>query len=109
MPICSVCGHHSSRKRRNIIQKVLFYAVFRCGDCGRRDHVWRRSLFVIFRRFVECPQCGTRDLSKLARRDWVDKMSRNPLRRLLGLVGFPLYHCTYCRLQFRDWRKLASR
>jgi hypothetical protein len=31
-------------------------------------------------------------------------MSQNPLRRMLGLAGFPLYHCTFCRLQFRDWR-----
>jgi hypothetical protein len=28
------------------------------------------------------------------------------LRRLLGLFGLPLYHCTFCRFQFRDWRKL---
>jgi len=31
-------------------------------------------------------------------------MSSNPLRRLL--IGSPLYHCTFCRYQFRDWRGL---
>jgi hypothetical protein len=31
-------------------------------------------------------------------------VSRNPCRRLL--FGCPLYHCTFCRYQFRDWRRL---
>ena len=32
-------------------------------------------------------------------------MNRNPFRMLLGLFVAPLYHCTFCRLQFRDPRK----
>jgi hypothetical protein len=35
-------------------------------------------------------------------------MSRNPLRKLLAIFGCPLYHCIYCRYQFRDWRKRLS-
>jgi hypothetical protein len=37
--------------------------------------------------------------------DLIDRMSPNPLRRSLRLFGFPIYHCTFCRYQFRDWRK----
>jgi hypothetical protein len=36
--------------------------------------------------------------------DKVDRMSGNPLRRALGFLGFPLYHCNFCRYQFHDWR-----
>jgi hypothetical protein len=35
-------------------------------------------------------------------------MSFNPFRFLLILLGRPLYHCAFCRLQFRDWRKRQS-
>jgi hypothetical protein len=45
-------------------------------------------------------------LSRLAAKDRIDSTSRNPLRRMLKLFGCPLYHCTFCRMQFRDWRKL---
>jgi DNA-directed RNA polymerase subunit RPC12/RpoP len=68
----------------------------------------RRRWLSIFQRYAECPKCGTRTLSRIHSRDRVDKISRNPLRRLLGLFGASLYHCIYCRYQFRDWRKRES-
>ncbi len=91
-----------------MVQRIFFDAIFRCDYCGHRDYIWRRSLFVIFQRYSECPRCGTHDLSRLSSRDWVDSTTQNPLRRTLGLFGFPLYHCTFCRLQFWDWRKRES-
>lgn len=33
----------------------------------------------------------------------------NPLRRLLVVFGASIYHCTFCRVQFRVWRKLDPR
>jgi putative FmdB family regulatory protein len=104
MPGCARCGQPTVRKRRNLLQKVFSRAVYRCEHCRKNFHV-RRPLLRIFRRYAECPQCGTRELSRLASKDHVDRMSRNPLRRILKLLGAPLYHCTFCRLQFRDWRK----
>ncbi len=89
-----------------MFQKVFCRAVVGCGHCGERVFVPRATLGA-FRRYCQCPQCGTRDLSKLRSGDHVEKMNRNPLRMLLGLFGAPLYHCTFCRLQFRDWRKRA--
>jgi transcription elongation factor Elf1 len=92
LPACIVCGHSYARKRRNLIQKVLFQAVFRCEHCGHETYIRRGSLlFVMFRRYSECPWCGNPDVSRLSSRDRVDPMSRNPLRRILGLLGFPLY------------------
>ena len=106
MPVCLKCGHPIVRKRRNPVQRVVDRAVYLCENCGGKFYI-RRSLFSLFRRYAECPECGIRDLTKLASRDGVDRMTRNPLRRLLRIFGAPLYHCTFCRFQFRDWRGRA--
>ena len=106
MPGCARCGHEIVRKRRNLLQRAFDRAVFVCERCGEKYYV-RRSAFSIFRRYSECPECGTRDLSKLASRDGIDRITKNPLRRLLVIFGAPLYHCTFCRFQFRDWRGRA--
>ncbi len=103
MPTCPSCGKATGRKRRNPIQKIFSRAVFQCHACGATHRV-SRSLFRIFSRYVECPRCGTRNLAKRSGRDRIDRMSPNPLRRALLFLGCPLYHCTFCRLQFRDWR-----
>jgi hypothetical protein len=63
-------------------------------------------MFAIFQRWCQCPRCHNRCLAILSKADKVDRMSANVLRRMLRLFGFPLYHCTFCRYQFRDWRKL---
>lgn len=60
----------------------------------------------MFQRWCQCPLCHDHQLGILRREDKIDRMSRNPLRRALSLFGFPLYHCTFCRYQFRDWRRL---
>jgi DNA-directed RNA polymerase subunit RPC12/RpoP len=59
------------------------------------------------KRYVSCPRCGTFGLSVLSRRDHIDTISRNPLRRLLGMLNARLYHCRGCRFQFHDLRRRA--
>jgi hypothetical protein len=73
-------------------------------NCGLS---WVRPwpVFFIFQKYAECPLCQTRAISKLSKKDRVDPTTLNPLRRMLALFGAPLYHCTFCRVQFRDWRK----
>ena len=107
MPACLICGGPITRRPRNIFGKIVDRAMYKCEDCGQRIHR-RRTFFALFRRYCECPRCGTRDLHRLASRDRVDGISKNPFRRLLVLLGFPIYHCTFCRFQFRDWRKRES-
>ena len=107
MPDCPKCGAPTQRGRRSLFRRLVSRAVFVCGSCGLKIAVGRPYLS-IFHRYAECPQCSTSKLSRLSSRDHVDSMSRNPLRRLLGLFGAPLYHCIYCRYQFRDWRKRES-
>lgn len=82
--------------------------MFRCEHCGRKM-LLRRSFFSLFRPYVECPRCSTKDLGELSKPDRVDRTTRNPVRKLLRLFGAPLYHCTFCRYQFSDWRPIAPR
>ena len=103
---CVSCGGPVVRKQRNSLQRLFYRAVYRCDDCHRRMSR-PRSFMTIFNRYVECPRCGTRQLSRLTAIDRIDGITRNPFRRILKLVGCPLYHCTFCRFQFRDWRKRA--
>lgn len=102
---CFKCGHRAIRRRRGFWEKVLRESCYHCDNCGT-DWKEYRSFIAIFQRYVHCPRCYTYDLTKLSRRDKIDRMSSNPLRFLLLLVGAPLYHCTFCRMQFRDWRSL---
>jgi hypothetical protein len=103
MPECINCGRHASRRRRGFILKLISRASFRCEHCGAKFNFYRPVL-TVFERYAQCPLCANRELSVRQSVDQVDRMSGNLLRRLL--IGCPLYHCTYCRYQFRDWRGL---
>lgn len=80
-------------------------ASFRCNHCGANSNFYR-PIVAAFQSGCQCPLCHNRQLMVLGKPDKIDRRSRNPLRHLLGLLGFPLYHCTFCRYQFRDWRRL---
>ncbi len=102
-----MCGGDLVRRKRNFVQRLVYRSVYRCDDCGRRIPL-PRPFLTLFDRYSECPRCGTHDLSRLAQKDRIDGTSPNPFRRMLKLLGCPLYHCTFCRMQFRDWRKLGQ-
>lgn len=103
MSACTVCGQEVVRTKRNFVQRLYTLAIFKCPRCDQRMYL-RRRFFSIFSWYAQCPKCGTRGLSKLKSRDRVDRLNKNPLRLLLAVVRAPLYHCTFCRLQFWDWR-----
>ncbi|MCU1325234.1 MAG: hypothetical protein JWN34_604 [Bryobacterales bacterium] len=95
------------RGPRSFFRKLVSHAVLQCTSCKRQISIRRRWLG-IFQRYAECPICSSPTPSRIFSRDRVDAMSRNPLRKLLAIFGCPLYHCIYCRYQFRDWRKRLS-
>lgn len=87
------------------------YSEFRlCRHCGRRLKRPRISLGAtgnfIFSRHTRCIQCGTHNVYRLAKRDRIDWMSKNPVSWLFRLIGAPLVKCPACRLQFYDWRSV---
>jgi hypothetical protein len=103
MPECIKCGRHASRRRRGILLKIFSRAAFRCDYCSATFNFYRPVL-TVFQRYAQCPLCYNRDLAVRHSVDRIDRLSRNVLRHLL--IGFPIYHCTFCRYQFRDWRSL---
>ena len=88
-----------------MILRIFSKASFHCNHCGA-DSNFYRSPVAIFERWCQCPICHTHNVKVRSRVDRIDRMSPNPLRRALWLLGCPLYHCTFCRYQFRDWRGL---
>lgn len=102
MLTCPACNAPGRRCPRSFGERITCRAKFRCGDCGRRWD-WQRT---IFQKYVHCPKCGTVRLIKRSTYDPIDKKNKNWLRKLLGLFGMPIFHCTYCRMQFRDYRQL---
>ena len=105
MPSCNKCGRETSRRHRGVLLKIVSRASLRCNHCGARSNFYR-PVFAIFQRWCQCPLCHNRQLAIRGKADKIDRLSPNPLRRLLVLFGCPIYHCTFCRYQFRDWREL---
>ena len=107
MTRCIYCGARVERSRRTIIERLASRAAYRCPGCGNRSHVFR-SVIAFFQMRCACPLCGNVRLTKLASVDRIDKLTANPVRRFLGLLRAPLYHCTFCRYQFYDVRRPAA-
>src|SRR5258708_22270453 len=104
LTVCVYCGREANRRPRNFFLKPFLSGSYSCPKCGLR---WSRlrSFFFLFQKYAECPSCQTRAITRLAKKDRVDPMTLNPFRRMLVVFGAPIYHCTFCRIQFRDWRK----
>jgi uncharacterized protein with PIN domain len=101
------CGGKLVRVRRRPWQRLLYSAVYRCGDCG--EVRVRRSTPTLFSTKSRCPRCGTPRLRVLRKRDGVDEMSSSFWSFLQRIFGAELHHCEYCRLQFYDFRGVAPK
>jgi len=99
---CPECASPGKRRPRTFKERFTNRAKLVCVGCGG-TWFWRR---VPFQKYAHCPQCGTPRLSKLSKYDRIDRKSSSWFRKLLGLFGAPIYHCTFCRLQFRDFHNL---
>jgi uncharacterized Zn finger protein len=102
MLICTSCGSAGKRRPRTFLERIVYRAKVKCSNCGDVWY-WRRYFF---QSYTQCPECGSARLSKLSKYDQIDRRTKNVYRRFLAIFGAPIYHCTFCRLQFRDVRKL---
>ena len=59
----------------------------------------------LFSPYTHCVRCGTISVTRAAKRDRIDSVSRNILSRIQHLLGAPLNKCAACRLQYYDWRR----
>ena len=106
---CSKCGNERFfRRHRSAIDKFLYSGLYQCKDCGVRQKVPRWKHWYWFSPTVQCPVCGTSDVTRRKSRDWIDRMYCNPLSRFQQLFGAPIYHCLWCRVQFYDLRPMAG-
>lgn len=103
MQSCRECGSIVARRHRSENERLLYQACFTCRRCNADNRTYR-IIFQFLQRYVDCPRCGTVDLSKLRSIDKIDSMTKNPFRHLIRLFGGSLYHCGYCRYQFYDLR-----
>jgi hypothetical protein len=97
------------RTHRTVVERVFYSDVFICPACNRS--VARPRLILgahprfLFSRYTHCVQCGTPDVQRKAKRDYIDSVSGRLLGRVQHLLGAPLNKCLACRLQYYDWRR----
>ena len=104
MIVCPQCNGPGRRRPRTFLERFLNRAKLECSRCGITWY-WRR---VLFQNHATCPECGTLRLSKRKKYDRIDRISSSLTRKMLSLLGAPIYHCTFCRFQFRDYRSLDA-
>ena len=102
---CSNCGGAVRRIHRTFLQRFQYLAIFQCADC-RQPKYQPRPNFYNFGPFARCPRCGTFRVSRLRERDRIDGFHRSAVGMVRSLLGAPLCHCRFCRVQFYDRRAL---
>ncbi len=100
---CPVCGDELRRTKRSFLERLGYSAIYSCKKCQHREAIARIDAFKVTRH-ARCPECENSRLRTLKRRDYIDRLNRNPLRWIQKLAGASLYHCAFCRLQFYDLR-----
>ena len=106
---CGYCGGgRLKRVHRTFLERFSYLAIYKCRECENEEFVPRRYTFRLGGN-ARCPRCGTLRITKLRGLDKIDPMIPGMLNRLEILAGGTLYHCSFCRLQFYDRRKMAPR
>jgi hypothetical protein len=104
---CGRCGGKLRRVHRTFLERLSFMAKYKCRDCQSAESVPRPYRFHFGAR-CRCHRCGTYRVSKLKVRDKIDPMEGGFLNLLERWAGGKLYHCKFCRIQFRDRRKWVA-
>jgi len=111
---CAACGDALERAPRNWFERLTAERVLACRGCHARVRTWRLPPLSSTARFVgssksRCIECGTSRVRRLPARDGLDRMSRHPISLLLTLTAAPIWYCSMCRVQYRDWRGVGVR
>lgn len=104
--VCPGCGgSRMLRRKRTLIERFRFGAVYICVECKqihRMDMARRHPMLSLH---ACCPRCGTSELRTFSRIDKIESLYKNPLSRIQRWFGATLWYCQWCRLQFFDCRK----
>lgn len=93
---CRKCGGAVIRVHRNNLQRIIFRAALQCRRCRSTELVLRGS-------DCFCPRCGGSRVTRLRKRDPIDRMRTGVRNLFVRFMGGKLHHCSFCRLQFYDW------
>jgi DNA-directed RNA polymerase subunit RPC12/RpoP len=96
------------RVHRTFLERFRYRALYECQNCETEQYV-PRSYEYHFGPEARCPRCGTTRLSRLKRRDGIDKMRGGLVNLWNRIRGGKLLHCPFCRLQFHDRRPLGTK
>ena len=107
MRVCKQCGGHLHRIHRTFLERFSYMAIYECRECKDISSIPRRFRYHLGR-FPRCPKCGTLRITKLKQRDHIDPLNTGFLNLLERVLGGPLYHCKFCRLQFYDRRRMTA-
>jgi len=98
---------------RKLLEKLVYSDAYLCVRCNVRVG-WYHSFLLaqlvrlrfVFSCHTRCLKCGkTERVSRLAKRDYIDGVSKSPLSWLQRVMGAPINRCSACRLQYYDWRR----
>ena len=102
-----------ARTHRKRLEKVVYSDAFVCVRCGVRVgclYAILRDAKIqfecLFSRYSRCLRCGkTEQVSRLEKRDYIDRFAKHPLSWVQRVMGAPISRCSACRLQYYDWRR----
>ena len=105
---CNNCGGRLKRIHRTFLERFTYMAIYQCRQCDHEEFVPRPYQYH-FGHKCRCPHCGTYRVVKLQKPDKIDKMQTGFLNWAEKMLGGTLHSCCFCRLQFYDRRRIASR
>lgn len=107
--MCPACGEaRMRRRRRGFFERFVHAAVYFCPVCGHEVPVSQAAVYPILSRVARCPRCSNTRLKQFEKRDHIEKLYGNPVSRIQEWLGAPLLYCSFCRLQFYDFRRRAD-
>jgi hypothetical protein len=108
MLTCPHCHRRLLHVRRTLFEKLWNTEMYACAGCRKRMGARRVSLLFLFSKCTRCIECGSAEVARLVKPDRVDSFTTNPLGRVQRLLGAPVCRCSPCRVQFYDWRPVAT-
>jgi DNA-directed RNA polymerase subunit RPC12/RpoP len=106
---CPACEKGKmKRRRRTLLEKVRYTAVYYCRDCGYEARLSFLDTLPQLSLYARCPRCGEVHLKTFRKRDRIEGFYRNPISQLQRFLGAPLLYCFHCRLQFYDLRRRVT-
>jgi hypothetical protein len=111
MSSCPNCGAYTHRVRRNLFERLVFVSIHGCSECDirvRRSRWSAPALHFAFSTSTSCPRCETLQVHPASEREPLNKLSKHPLSLLQQIFRAPRRRCSFCRLEYHDFRPASE-